>query len=91
MTKVTLIKNELVLLGRNIRTARRDLEISQEELAGRSNVHRTYLSDVESGRRNPSFFSLLAIARGLGLTVSEVTRNLDPDISSSTPPAGEKG
>ena len=51
--------------------------MSQEELAERSDLHRTYLSDVERGSRNPSFLTLLAIARGLGLTVSEMTRDIN--------------
>jgi len=67
------MENELVALGRNIRKARKILNISQEELAFRCELHRTYLSDIERGVRNLSFSSLVAIARGLGSTVSELT------------------
>lgn len=74
--------NELAALGQNIRRARRALNISQEELAFRSGLHRTYLSDIERGARNPSFASLLAIARGLGSTVSEITRDIGSPLSS---------
>ena len=68
---------ELLALGENIRRLRRSLKISQEKLAGKCELHRTYLSDVERGNRNLSFLSLLAVARGLGLTISELTRNVE--------------
>lgn len=64
---------DLLLLGVTIRRIRQGLRISQEELAERCGIHRTYLSDVERGHRNLSFLALLSIARGLGLTVSELT------------------
>lgn len=57
-------------------------KISQEELAFRCELHRTYLSDVERGARNLSFNSILAIARGLGLTVSELTCNVEIDAAA---------
>jgi len=68
---------ELLALGENIRRLRRSLKISQEELAEKCELHRTYLSDLERGNRNLSFLSLLAVARGLGLTISELTRNVE--------------
>ena len=81
------MENELVALGRNIRTARKILNISQEELAFRCELHRTYLSDIERGVRNLSFSSLVALARGLGSTVSELTQN----ISHRLDPPGQPG
>lgn len=69
--------NELKALGRNIRQARYRLHISQEELSQRSGLHRTYVCDVELGNRNITFYSLVAMARGLGLTVSDLTRNVE--------------
>src|SRR5882672_3912288 len=80
------IDNDLAALGQNIRRARRTLNISQEELSFRSGLHRTYLSDVERGARNPSFASLLAIARGLGSTVSELTRDIGSPLHSPEEP-----
>jgi transcriptional regulator with XRE-family HTH domain len=72
---VNAIDNELAALGKNIRRAREKLNISQEELASRCGLHRTYVSDIERGARNLSFSSLLAVAQGLGSTVSELTRD----------------
>lgn len=81
------MENELVALGRNIRKARKILKISQEELAFRCELHRTYLSDIERGVRNLSFSSLVALARGLGSTVSELTH----DISNHLDRVGQPG
>lgn len=72
--RVNAVNNELAALGKNIRRAREKMDISQEELAFRCGLHRTYLSDIERGARNLSFSSLLAVAQGLGSTVSEITR-----------------
>jgi transcriptional regulator with XRE-family HTH domain len=67
---------ELQALGESIRRLRRSLKMSQEKLAERCGLHRTYLSDVERGNRNLSFLSLLAVARGLDSTISELSRDI---------------
>jgi transcriptional regulator with XRE-family HTH domain len=52
-------------LGRAIRDRRTELSVSQEELAHRSGMHRTYLGGIERGERNPSYTNLLRIAKAL--------------------------
>jgi hypothetical protein len=47
-----------ILLGNAIKRKRSALGISQEELAARAGLHRTYVSDVERGARNPSLESV---------------------------------
>jgi len=64
--------NELSILGGNIRRRRYALNISQDELAARAGLHRTYICSVEQGARNLTFYSLLAIANGLGVTLLEL-------------------
>jgi CheY-like chemotaxis protein len=58
------------LLGMAIKTERSVLGISQEELAERAGLHRTYISDVERGARNPSIASIEKLAQALKLSVS---------------------
>ena len=57
------------LLGAAIRAERFVLKISQEELAYRAGLHRTYVSDVERGARNPSLESIEKLAHALELSV----------------------
>jgi CheY-like chemotaxis protein len=58
------------LLGAAIKAERSALGISQEELAYRADLHRTYISDVERGARNPSIESIEKLARALQISVS---------------------
>ncbi|MEY2485304.1 MAG: hypothetical protein QOH39_952 [Verrucomicrobiota bacterium] len=58
------------LLGAAIKAERSALGISQEELAYRANLHRTYISDVERGARNPSIVSIQKLAGALEISVS---------------------
>lgn len=59
-------------LGRAIRDYRQTMAISQEELAHRSGMHRTYLGGLERGERNPTFANLTRLAEALGLRPSEL-------------------
>jgi CheY-like chemotaxis protein len=58
------------LLGIAIKTERCARGISQEKLAERAGLHRTYVSDVERGARNPSIGSVEKLARALRISVS---------------------
>jgi CheY-like chemotaxis protein len=60
------------LLGMAIKTQRASLGISQEELAYRAGLHRTYISDLERGARNPSIESIDKLARALQISVSRL-------------------
>lgn len=57
-------------LGVTIKTERSMLGISQEKLAERAGLHRTYVSDVERGARNPSITSVEKLAQALQLSVA---------------------
>ncbi len=55
-----------------IRRRREAAGISQEELADRAELHRTYISLVERSRRNLTVDALDRIALGLGITASRL-------------------
>ena len=57
-------------VGLNVRRAREALGISQEELADRAEIHRTYISGVERGVRNPTITVLEKIAKALKVKAS---------------------
>jgi CheY-like chemotaxis protein len=59
-------------LGQAIRSQRAEMSMSQEELAERAGLHRTYVSGVERGVRNPSLESIEKLAVALDLSVSSL-------------------
>lgn len=58
--------------AQKVRTLREAQGISQEKLAERSDLHRTYIGMVERLERNPSLVCIHKIANGLGIHVSEL-------------------
>lgn len=54
-------------VGNNVRKYRQERALSQEELAFKSGLDRTYISGVERGRRNPTVAVLKKIADALGI------------------------
>ena len=52
-------------VGRNVRTFRDKLGLSQEELAFKADLHRTYVSGVERGVRNPTILIIERLAKAL--------------------------
>lgn len=58
--------------GGNMRQARKLIKISQEELAFRAGLHRTYISDVERGHRNVSLENIEKIAKALDVSTKDL-------------------
>ncbi len=50
-------------LGRNVRRLRLEKGWSQDDYADRAEIHRTYVSDIERGRRNPTATVIDKLAR----------------------------
>lgn len=65
-------QTDLQRFGARVRAERERLGISQEELADRAGVHRTYLGGVERGERNLGVLNLLRIARALHVDPSSL-------------------
>ena len=61
-------------VGLNLQRLRRGKGLSQEELAHRAEIHQTYLSGVEGGKRNPSIGVLGRIATALEIDIEELFR-----------------
>jgi len=58
--------------GERVRLRREELGLSQEEFAFQSGIHRTYVSGIERGVRNPSLTMVERIAKALGVTSGEL-------------------
>ena len=65
-------------LGERIRARREVLGLSQEALADQSNVHWTFVGQVERGRRNLNLHNLLKLAAGLEIDPADLVRGLKP-------------
>ena len=58
--------------GDAVRACRERLGVSQEELAHRAGIHRTYLGDIERGGRNPGLVNICRLAEALEIEPSDI-------------------
>ena len=66
-----------VALGMAIREFRARGGLSQEGLAQRAGLHRTYIGGIERGERNPALLNLVRIAGALGISLSTLVEPLN--------------
>ncbi len=59
-------------VGLNVQRLRREKGWSQEDLAFESGLHRTYVSGIERGVRNPTLLILEKLAKSLGVAPMEL-------------------
>lgn len=67
----------LVKLGKAIRDTRKAQGLSQEALAEKAEIDRSYMGGIERGEHNLAFLSLLKIANALDLKLSEILIRCD--------------
>jgi transcriptional regulator with XRE-family HTH domain len=71
----------LKALGEAIRTRRGEIDgLSQEGLADLAGMHRTYVSEIERGLRNPSFRNLFKLAKALEVPLSELVAQAERSV-----------
>jgi transcriptional regulator with XRE-family HTH domain len=77
------------ILGSRIRAFRLKKGFSQESFADHCGLHRTYMGGIERGERNLTIQTILTVANGLGITMSEllsgIERQTEPSKQSSKP------
>ena len=66
------LSSEHIVLGRAARELRARRDWSQEELSQHSGLHRNYVGAIERGEINATFRTLLALCRGLDLSLSDL-------------------
>lgn len=67
---------ELIQLGQVIREKREAKNLTQIQVAEKSQLDRNYIGMVERGERNPSYLSLIKIANGLDMQVFQLIKPL---------------
>ncbi len=65
---------ELIRLGQIIREKRELKSLTQHEVAEKAQLDRNYIGMVERGERNPSYLSLVKIAKGLDMQVYQLIK-----------------
>ena len=66
----------LIRLGDRIRKLRKKRQWTQAEMAERVGIDRSFLADVERGKRNVSILNLGLIAKGLNVSLSRLLSRL---------------
>ena len=66
-----------IRLGQRIRRLRKEKGWRQIDLAEHAGVHEVHISDIERGAREICLNNLVALAMGLGVSVSELVRGID--------------
>jgi transcriptional regulator with XRE-family HTH domain len=74
-------------LGLAVKARRDELDLTQEQLAHDTGLHQRWISNVETGKRNPSYGSLRRLAAGLELSASELLARAEQIEAGSSRPA----
>lgn len=74
-------KNPKEILADNIRRLRKSTGLSQEELASRAGLHRTYISSIERCERNVSLENIFLLADALGVEAADLITPVEDEGS----------
>jgi DNA-binding XRE family transcriptional regulator len=68
----SFMKNEVLQFSKKLRELRLKKKLSQGDIARTLGVHRSYISGLERGRRNPSLLTIQKIAKAIGISAKEL-------------------
>lgn len=71
--------DDLKLFGIHVKTLRLSKNLSQEELAERAGMHRTYIGMIERGERNPALLNLIRLSKALHIPLPQLVNFLDKE------------
>lgn len=69
----------LFTFGQTVRRLRLSKDISQEKFADMCSLHRTYISDIELGKRNVSLENIAKMAEALDMRISDLFKEVESD------------
>lgn len=76
MLDIRKMDNIKVKFGHRVKQLRMEKGYSQEKLAEMSDLDRTYIPGIESGKRNVSLIVAEKIATAFGISISELLKNI---------------
>lgn len=79
------------MLGEELKQAREAVQLTQEELAQRAGVHRTYVSLLERDRKSPTLDVLFRLCRAIGVRPSVLLARVERQLSYSEEAGGQNG
>ena len=72
-----MTKEELqIIIGNNIKKARKRKNVSAQELASRCNFEKSTMSRLEAGNTNPTILTLYKISQALGIKMEEIVEGI---------------
>jgi transcriptional regulator with XRE-family HTH domain len=71
------VSPQLIAFGRTLRKARRDLELSQEALAGAAGLSAKHVGEIERANKDPRLTTVLRLADALELRSAELFERVD--------------
>ena len=66
------MKGEITKFGKRLREIRLKKKMSQGDIAKKLGVHRSYISGLERGKRNPSLLTINKMAKAVGVKPKEL-------------------
>jgi len=70
-------KEILIKFGQRIREERNKQGLSQEELAARADMHRTYIGMIERAERNITLGNIHKLSQALGIKINDIFKEMD--------------
>lgn len=73
----------VVVLGIEVKSRRLELGLTQEDLAGRAQLDRAYITSIEVGKKQPTISVLYTLAAALELTFASFAQRIDDRFQKS--------
>lgn len=77
MARRTSCTDIRVRFGFAVKMLREKRNLTQEDLAEKAGIHRTYLSDIERGSRNVALINIERLAQSLSVSIHDLFRQVD--------------
>ncbi len=68
------MKDDAKKLGENLKKIRTAKDITQIEIANKLNVNRSFVSNIENGKTNPTLSTITSLAKALGVSTNELLK-----------------